>query len=330
MASTEHLQRLQEAFVRQASRLELYDGRIVNLDFHTAPHYGDESVLEKHWAGARGKTMKGALCLMAQDAGSKLMLYTAADIRRDEADDQVLSFLAFWRQVRRGTSPTFVFDSRFTTYPKLAELNAQGIRFITLRRRGKKLLSTADALTGWRRIQIPHDKRKYPAPQVNESTVALRGYSDPLRQLILRGNGHEKPAFLITNDFDAPVELIVGNYARRWRVENGIAEAVKFFHLNALSSPILVKVHFDLVMTMVADTLYSMLARKLRGFELCDAPKLYRHFVRGKGTVDVQDDGVTVTYPKRAHNPILRAVPWENLPRTLPGLEDAPLTLRFS
>jgi hypothetical protein len=38
---------------------------------------------------------------------------------------------------------------------------------------------------------------------------------------------------------------MVGNYARRWRVENGIAEAVKFFHLNALSSPILVKVHFD-------------------------------------------------------------------------------------
>jgi len=38
---------------------------------------------------------------------------------------------------------------------------------------------------------------------------------------------------------------VVENYARRWRIENGIAEAVKFFNLNALSSPILVKVHFD-------------------------------------------------------------------------------------
>ena len=103
-----------------------------------------------------------------------------------------------------------------------------------------------------------------------------------LRQVILRGNGREKPAFLISNDFEAPVEMLVGNYARRWRVENVIAEAVKFFNLNALSSPILVKVHFDVIMTMIADTFFSLLARKLRGFENCDAAKIYRLFVKGK------------------------------------------------
>jgi len=80
--------------------------------------------------------------------------------------------------------------------------------------------------------------------------------------------------FLISNDFETPAELIVGNYARRWLVENTIAEAVKFFHLNALSSPILVKVHFDVIMTTIADILCSMLARKLRGFEQGDAAKL--------------------------------------------------------
>ena len=128
---------------------------------------------------------------------------------------------------------------------------------------------------------------------------------------------------------DIPLELIVGNYSRRWRVENGIAEAVKFFHLNALSSPILIKVHFDVVMTMMADTLYNMLARKLRGFEDCDAPKIYRHFVRGKGTIMVSGRTVNVIYPRRAHNPILRAVPWENLPNVLPGLKGAKLGLTF-
>ena len=109
-----------------------------------------------------------------------------------------------------------------------------------------------------------------------------------MRQIIVRGNGHEKPAFLISNDFDAPLELLVGNYSRRWRVENVISEAVKFFNLNALSSPILVKVHFDVVMTMIADTLYNMLAQKLRGFQDCDAPKIYRHFVKGKGKYNCQ------------------------------------------
>lgn len=324
-----HLLRLQQAFVKQASRLGLYDGSIINLDFHSAPHYGDESVLEKHWAGARGKVMKAALCLFAQDADSKLMLYTASDIRRDEADDQVLAFLSFWKGVQRGVKPTLVFDSRFTNYPNLSELNAQGIRFITLRRRGKKQLEQVEDLTGWKRIHIPHAKRKFPNPQVHDSLIKLRGYDGDVRQVIVRGNGHEKPAFLVSNDFDAPVELLVGNYARRWRVENGIAEAVKFFHLNALSSPILVKIHFDIALTMVADTLYTMLARKLRGFEECDAPKLYRSFVRGKGIVEVRDGTVMVTYPKRAHNPILRRVPWDHLPLQIPGLEGAPLTLKF-
>jgi len=324
-----HLSRLQQAFVCQGGRLGLYDGSIVNLDFHTIPHFGEESVLEQHWAGARGRVMKGALSLFAQDADSKLMLYTAADIRRDEADGQVLEFLSFWKSVRRGVKPMLVFDSRFTTYAHLSALNAQGVRFITLRRRGKRLLEHLEKLEPWKRIHIPHPKRKYPNPLVYESMVELRGYQGMLRQVIVRGNGREKPSFVITNDFEMPLELLVGNYARRWRVENGIAEAVKFFHLNALSSPILVKVHFDVVMTMIADTLYSMLAKKLRGFEQCDAAKLYRHFVQIGGVVEIGGNEVTITYPRRAHNPILRAVPWHLLPSTIPGLQGANLNFRF-
>jgi len=327
--SASQIQAFQLAFVRRASTLGLYDGKVVNLDFHTVPHFGEDSVLESHWAGARGKVMKGALTLFGQDAQTRLLLYTAADIRRSEADDQVTEFLSFWRRVRRGARPTFVFDSRFTTYPKLAELDAARIRFITLRRRGEALLRSVDELEGWKRIHIPHEKRKFPNPQVHESTLVLRGYDKPLRQVIVRGNGHEKPAFLISNDFDSPVELLVGNYARRWRVENGIAEAVKFFHLNALSSSILVKVGFDVVLTMVADTLYTMLAQRLRGFEDCNAPKLFRHFVEGKGTVEVHGSRVEVTFPRRAHNPILRDAGWTNLPMSLPVPAQSELALRF-
>jgi transposase len=325
-----HILRLQKAFVSNALRIGLYDGKYVNLDFHTVPHFGEESVLEEHWAGSRNKRMKGALTLFAQDGESKLILYTDADIRRSESDDQVLEFLSFWKHIRRGIKPTLVFDSKFTSYQKLSELNENhGVKFITLRRRGKNLVEEAENLSPWRRIEIPHAKRKYKNPQVYESMITLRGYEGELRQVVVRGNGRESPSFLITNDFNMPVELVVGNYARRWRVENGIAEAVNFFHLNALSSPILVKVHFDVAMTMIADTLYSMLAKKLRGFEDCDAPKLYRHFVQGKGTISIKNQRVTVTYPRRAHNPILRSVPWNQLPEIVPGMENVKLQLRF-
>jgi hypothetical protein len=205
----------QQAFVEHTHKLGLYDAHLVNLDFPTIPHFGEGSILEKHWLGTRGKSMKGALTLFAQDAESKLILYTAADIQRHEANEQVLEFLSFWKSVQRGVKPTLVFDSRFTTYPHLSALNPQGVRFITLRRRGSRLLSQVDKLTPWQRISIPHPKRKYPNPLVHESTVTLRGYQGLVRQGVIRGNGHEKPTFLITNDFDMPLALLVGHYARR-------------------------------------------------------------------------------------------------------------------
>jgi hypothetical protein len=321
--------KLQKAFVKQASKLGLYDGNIVNLDFHTVPHFGDESELEKHWAGARNKRLKGALTMMAQDSESKLLLYTDADIMSHEMDEQASDFLKFWGGVRRGVKPTLVFDSKFTSYAKLSEIDAQGVKFITLRRRGKKMIDKIKDLKPWSRVHIPHLKRKFANPLVHESTITLKDYVGKLRQIIMKNTGHDKPTFIITNDFDAPTELVVSNYARRWRVENGIAEAVKFFHLNALSSPILVKIHFDVVMTAIADTLYSMLAQKLRGFESCDAPKLYRHFIRGKGTLHVKGDTVQVVYPRRAHNPILRKINWGRLPMTVPGLKGSKLVLKF-
>lgn len=324
-----HLLRLQKAFVSQAIKLGLYDKKVINLDFHTVPHFGEASVLQKHWAGARNKVMKGALTLFAQDAASRLILYTAADIKKQEADDQVLDFLSFWKKMQRGTTSTFVFDSKFTSYPNLSALNHQGVKFITLRRRGKKLIENINRLGPWQRIHIPHAKRKYPNPLVHESVVEMKNYKGQLRQVIVRGNGREKPAFLISNDFDTPLEMLVSNYSRRWRVENVIAEAVKFFNLNMLSSPILIKVHFDIVMTMIADMLYSMLSKKLRGFEECDAPKVYRDFVRGKGNITVTGKDLTVTYPKRAHNPILRSVPWHRMPVSLSWLDGANLKLVF-
>jgi len=82
-------------------------------------------------------------------------------------------------------------------------------------------------------------------------------------------------------------------------------------------------------MTMIADTMYHMLAQKLRGFEHCDAPKIYRHFVKGKAKIKIKDGEITVTFPRRSHNPILRAVPWQALPRSISWFDGVNLNLKF-
>lgn len=314
--------RLRAAVSAAGHRLGLYTSDTINLDFHAVPHWGEQSVLDKNWVGTRGKGIKSALTVFAQDCSSKLIIYTQADIRRSEADEQVHEFVDFWKKIAKSVSATLVFDSRFTNYRQLARLDKRDIRFITLRRRGSSLIRRAEALpaSAWTRVTIDHPKRKFRRPLVHESHVRLPGYPTPIRQIIMRGNGHEKPTFLITNDDDTPIEVIVSRYARRWNIENGIAEAVKFFNLNALSSSILVKVYFDVVMTMIADTLFYLLASRLRGFEECNAPKIFRHFIRGKGQITVGKDEIVVRFPKRAHNPVLRAIDWKQLPQRVSWL----------
>jgi len=139
-----------------------------------------------------------------QDAESKLIVYTQADIRKSEADIQVTEFMTFWRKVRRGVDPMLVFDSRFTTYAHLSALNAMDVKFITLRRRGDNMIRKASEAEGFKTIHIPHEKRKYPNPQARESIIKIGGYDGDLRQIVLRGTGREKPTFIITNDFEMP------------------------------------------------------------------------------------------------------------------------------
>ncbi len=49
-------------------------------------------------------------------------------------------------------------------------------------------------------------------------------------------------------------------------LDHKIAEMVSFFNLNALSSPLMIRIHFDVLWTMIADTLYRRFAQDLRRF----------------------------------------------------------------
>ncbi len=301
-----HIQRFMKDFVETQDERKVY-GRsgTINLDTHTVQHYGDESVLEAHWSGARGKRVKGALTFIAQDCDTRCQIYVNTDIKRQEADDELLAFVDFWRSIRGKFKETLVFDSKLTTYGNLRKLDDQRITFITLRRRGKRLVEQARAMPreNWKRIHLDAPQRKHAKPLVHDSMVELADYGT-IRQIIMTDNGREEPAFFITN-LQCSVKEVIERYAKRWNIENSIDEAVQFFHLNALSSPILLKVHFDVLLTMIADTLYYHLAQSLRGFETCEASKLFRHFVDVPAKIEVSKEQLVLRYPLRAHNPVL-------------------------
>lgn len=48
---------------------------------------------------------------------------------------------------------------------------------------------------------------------------------------------------------------------RSFNLENALSEAVRFFHMSALSSAVGLKVDFDMALLVIASGLYRLLAR---------------------------------------------------------------------
>ena len=98
---------------------------------------------------------------------------------------------------------------------------------------------------------------------------------------------------------------ILTRYARRWLVEKSISEQIDFFHLNLVSSSIVVKVDFDLTMTLIANTLYKLLAKKLRGFEDATAKSIFSKFIDNGAEIQISHPKIKVELRKRVHNPLI-------------------------
>ncbi len=299
----------------------LLPGQSFNLDFHAIPHRGEEAVLEKHYVSSRSRRERSVLAFLVQDQDSHLLCYANATVRKDQAAEEILRFVDYWEENRGCLPPHLVFDSQLTTYAVLDRLDQRGILFITLRRRGSALMRHLKDLPAgaWKRRTLPGLSRRYRRVHTTETTVSLPGIDRPLRQLAVRGLGHEKPTLFLSNDFATQSADLVHRYARRMLIENSIAENVGFFHLDALSSAIALQVDLDVMLTLVANALYRHLARRLSGFENAQPQQIFRRFLNAPARVQVSDEHVRVRIRRLAHHPILLAsgvleaspaVPW--------------------
>jgi hypothetical protein len=294
---------------------------LVNLDFTAIPHWGDASVLENNWSGKRRQALKSVQAVLCQDADSGIFCYSDAEVKHRNQAECVLEFVDFWKQ--GGSSPKcLIFDSKFTTYENLAKLDHDGIRFITLRRRGKKLVEQIEALPAdrWQRVELPDSSRKHRKVNVSESTVVLTKGGPPFRQLVVTGHGRKRPAFILTNVWDWKPARIVRQYAKRWLVEKGISEQIHFFHLNQVSSSIVVKVDFDLTMTAAAHNLYRAMALLIEGYEWETAKSLNTKFLANGGSFKIEADRVVVSMKKKRHLPLILQMLKQLGPKKIPWL----------
>jgi len=314
------------------SRLGLKWGTSLDLDFHTIPFHGDDPLVEKHYVSKRSRRQKGMLAFLAQDAETRVFCYANGELRKDQQNDEIIRFVEFWKK-RTGRFPEeLIFDSKLTTYANLSKLNRMGIQFITLRRRSQKLLDeiARTPASAWRRIQLESTSRAYKTPRVLDRRIRLKDYDRPLRQLTITDLGHEQPTLLLTNQLKRTTAQLIGRYAQRMLIENNIEDGIDFFHMDALSSAVAMKINCDLQLTLMASSLYRLLAVQVgNGYEIAKSRHLFRDFIDASAGVEISDEEIVVRIQKRAHNPLLVAAECDKTHIAVPWLGGKRLRLSF-
>jgi hypothetical protein len=314
------------------SRLGLKWGTSFDLDFHTIPFHGDDPLVEKHYVSKRSRRQKGILAFLAQDADTRVFCYANGELRKGEQNDEILRFVDYWKQ-RTGRLPEeLIFDSKLTTYANLSKVNRMGIQFITLRRRSPQLLDAIaeTPASAWRRIELESPSRAYKTPRVLDQRITLNDYDGPLRQLTVTELGHEEPTLLMTNQLTRSPVHLVGRYAQRMLIENHIEDGIDFFHMDALSSAVALKINCDLQLTLMASSLYRLLAVRIgHGYEVAKSRHLFRDLIEASAEVSITDGEIVVRFQKRAHNPLLIAAGFDQTDEVVPWLGRKRLRLVF-
>jgi transposase len=300
---------------------DIFPAQSFNLDFHSVPYFGDHPQVQSHYLSKRSRRQPSILAFLAQDADSNVFCYSNADLRKGEEADEIFRFIAFWQRQHGSPPQHLVFDSKLTTYKNLDRLDREHITFITLRRRFPALLKEIHNLpaSAWRTVDLDLPQRKYRTPRVFEQKA--QPHKRSFRQLFIKDLGHDLPTILLTNDADASHKQLITRYAKRMLIENALSDAVRFFHIDALSSAVGLKVDFDMALLVIASGLYRIMAHRMRGYHDAQARQIFRDIIDMPAHVTIDDDCVAVRFYRRAHLPIALAsglfnkdvpVPWWN------------------
>jgi transposase len=291
-----------------ASGLAASDQAIFDLDFHAVMHWGKDPALEKHYVPTRSQRSRSVLTFFAQDSGTHNLVYGNADLSKATQAREAIAFCDHWKQVSGHDPAMLVMDQKVTTQEVLGELNQRGVKFLTLRMRSPALiryissLAPADFTTITLDRPGPHNK-----PRVHEDpAVTLTSYPGTVRQLVVTGLGRDAPTVIITNDDDTKTRALIEQYARRMTIEQRLAEIIRAFCADALSSTVNLNVDLDVMLCVLAQALLAALRARLPGYAAVTPDTIQRRFLETPGQIITTSDAITIRLERRAFSPVLR------------------------
>jgi hypothetical protein len=304
---------------------------IFDLDFHAVMHWGDDPALEKHYVPKRSQRARSVLTFFAQDSGTHNLVYASADLSKATQAREVLAFCDHWKAASGADPKMLVMDQKVTTQDVLGELDARGVKFLTLRMRSPALARYINSLTGSDFKTVTLERAGnfgQPAhPRVHEDPQAtLTSYPGTVRQLIVTGLGRDTPTVIITNDRDTTTRNLIRQYARRMTIEQRLAEIIRAFCADALSSAVNLNVDLDIMLAVLAQALLAALRARLPGYAAVTPDVIQRRFLETPGQIITDRDTITVRLERRAYSPALRQA---SLPADTPVPWWGGRTLRF-
>jgi transposase-like protein len=294
---------------------------VFDLDFHAVMHWGTDPALEKHYVPARSQRARSVLTFFAQDSGTHNLVYASADISKATQHREVIAFCDHWKNVSGHDPAMLVMDQKVTNQNVLGELDTRGVKFLTLRMRSPALVRHISALTPADFTTMTLDRPgPHSKPKVHEDkAVKLTSYPGTVRQLIVTGLGRDAATVIITNEHQATIRNLISQYARRMTIEQRLAEIIRAFCADALSSTVNLNVDLDIMLCVLAQALLAAFRTRLgAGYAAATPDTLQRRFLDSSGTVSLNSDTITVRIDRRAYSPVLRqatlppdtTVPW--------------------
>lgn len=293
---------------------------VFDLDFHAIMHWGTDPALEKHYVPARSQRSRAILTFFAQHCATHHLVYANADLTKATQNREVIAFCDHWRAASGHDPRLLVMDQKVTTHAVLAELDARGITFLTLRMRSAALIRQIDALPPSAFTTIALDRPgRYRRPKVAEQPDAsITNYPGTVRQLIVTGLGRDAPTVIITNDRHTKTKTLIEAYAHRMCIEQRLAEAITGFHLDALAGAVNLNIDLDVTLTILAAAVCSALRQRLPGYADATPDTIQRRFLETSGQIVNRSDHILVRLNRRTYSPVLRhadlptatTVPW--------------------
>src|SRR6266576_3591404 len=296
------------------------DEGIFDLDFHAVMHWGHDPILEKHYVPARSQRARSVLTFFAQDSGTHNLVYASADISKATQAREVIAFCDHWKAASGKDPKMLVMDQKVTNQAVLGELDARGVKFLTLRMRSAALIQHIAGLTpkDYKTVALdrpgPHNR-----PKVHEDkAVRLTSYPGTVRQLVVTGLGRDQPTVIITNEQHATLKNLISQYARRMTIEQRLAEIIRSFCADALSSTVNLNADLDIMLCVLAQALLAALRARLPAYHAAAPDTIQRRFLGTPGQTITTGDVITVRLERRAYSPVLRkadlppatTIPW--------------------